>query len=150
MTFFANLKTKIKTEPFKYIILLLALLMFISLFFVKNNIRKTDNSRSDQQPSNELMVFVQDGCLHCEHAEEFLAINAGKYKDINVVFYNLKNRDAQVLLFKNISRLDIPQDGLGTPIFIMGDEYIVGFGENEKSNLIQLLKEKKIRRAGSE
>ncbi len=135
---------KIKTKYFKYVVLLVLAVILISLFFVKNNIGKNDNLKTDQQPNSELMVFVQDGCLHCQHAEEFLALNGDKYKDVDIVFYNLKNRVSQVLLFKNIARLNIPQDGLGTPIFIMGDEYIIGFGENEKNSLIQLLNEKKI------
>lgn len=149
MTFFTNLKTKIKNEPFKYLILLAVVLIFISFLFIKNNMSEKNNSTSNQESTNELMVFVQDGCLYCEYAEEFLASNADKYNDVNVTIYNLKDRETQVLLFKNISRLNIPQDGLGTPIFIMGDDYILGFGENEKSNLIQLLKEKKIKRTES-
>ena len=149
MSFLINLKTKIKNEPFKYIVLLLVVLMFGSLFFIKGNLKHKKSKMPLSSTSNELMVFIQDGCLHCEHAEKFLTENSNKYKDIEITFYNLKDRDAQVLLFKNISKLDIPQEGLGTPIFIIRNEYIVGFGENEKSNLKQLLMGKKIRKTNS-
>lgn len=149
MSFLTNLKTKMKNEKFKYAVLLLVILMFGSLFFIKSNHRNEKDYLGENSTNNELMVFIQDGCLHCRHAEEFLAKNKEKSKNIEVVYYNLKDRESQVLLFKNISRLDIPQNDLGTPIFIMGNEYIIGFGDNEKSNLKQLLQGKKIRTAKS-
>jgi len=108
-----------------------------------------NHSKYDNQNGDQLMVFVQDGCLHCNHAEEFLKANAEKYKDVNIVFYNLKDGKAQTLCYKNILRLNIPQKNLGTPIFIKGDEYIIGFGEKEKSNLERLLSEKKIKDGNS-
>lgn len=143
-----NLGTKIKSEPLKYIASFIVVLMFCSMFFIRNNLKnRATASERVKSTSNELMVFVQDGCPHCEHAEQFLSGNNEKSDDVEVVIYNLKDRESLALLFKNISRLNIPQDGLGTPIFIMGDEYIIGFGEDEKSILKQLLMGKKIRAA---
>lgn len=145
MIFLENLKAKIRTKYFNYSLLLILIITFVFLFFLKNNIRKTKNSELNKTTNNELMIFVQDGCIHCKHAEEFLSVNIDKYKNINFIFYNLKNRESQVLLFKNISKLNIPKENIGTPIFIMDNKYIIGFGEKEKSNLIRLLNEKKIR-----
>ncbi len=144
MKFLNKLKKKAKDKQLKYITLLLIVATFLTLIFIKPAMT-TDNAFENVEGREELMVFVQDNCHFCQQAENFLIDNKEDFKDVNVVFYNLKNNSSQVKLFKNISRLNISQNGLGTPIFILGDDYIVGFGETQKSNLINLLNEKKIK-----
>ena len=145
MNFLNNIKEDIKTKPLKYQILAILIILFIGLLFTKPIIIDNKNSLKNQDTENELMVFIQDGCLHCLHAEQFLNSNKNKFKNIHITYYNLKDSSSQVKLFRNISRLRIPQQGLGTPIFVINDNYIIDFGEQQKSNLIQLLNEKKIK-----
>ena len=145
MNFLNNIKEDIKTKPLKYQILAILIILFIGLLFTKPIIIDNKNSLKNQDTENELMVFIQDGCLHCLHAEQFLNSNKNKFKNIHITYYNLKDSSSQVKLFRNISRLRIPQQGLGTPIFVINDNYIIGFGEQQKSNLVQLLNEKKIK-----
>lgn len=144
MKFLNKFRKKAKDKQLKYITLLLIVATFLTLIFIKPAMT-TDNAFENVEGREELMVFVQDNCHFCQQAESFLIDNKEDFKDVNVVFYNLKNNSSQVKLFKNISRLNISQNGLGTPIFILGDDYIVGFGETQKSNLINLLNEKKIK-----
>lgn len=127
----------IKEKPLLYISLIIIFCIFLNFKYtskfkvdLNNNINK-----------NELLVFIQDGCVHCEHAENFL--NNNKFDNIEVKYYNLKDKNSLNLLFKQISRLNIPKENLGTPIFVIDDKYIIGFGEEEKEMLINIINEKK-------
>ena len=129
---------KIKNEPFKYLSLFIVLLLFIiisakeGLFHQVKIDKNLENINKD-----DLLVFVQDGCPHCAHAEDFL--NNISIESVNIVYHNLKNKNSLALLFQNITRLNIPKDQLGTPIFIFNDKYIIGFGEEEKAQILDLI-----------
>lgn len=138
MKFIDDQIKNIKNKPLLYISIFLAIIAFFALVKFKSN---SKNAESLSNNSNELSVFVQDGCIHCEHAEEFL--NNNKFDNINIVYYNLKDNDSVNLLLKEISRLNIPRENLGTPIFVIGNKYIIGFGEEEKQELIDQINEKK-------
>lgn len=138
MKFIDNQIKNIKNKPLLYISIFLAIIAFFALVKFKSN---SKNAESLSNNSNELSVFIQDGCIHCEHAEEFL--NNNKFDNINVVYYNLKYNNSVNLLLKEISRLNIPKENLGTPIFVIGDKYIIGFGEEKKQELIDQINEKK-------
>ena len=129
---------KIKNEPFKYLSLFIVFLLFIiisakeGLFHQVKIDKNLENINKD-----DLLVFVQDGCPHCAHAEDFL--NNTNIESVNIVYHNLKNKNSLALLFQNITRLNIPKDQLGTPIFIFNDKYIIGFGEEEKAQILDLI-----------
>lgn len=129
---------KIKNEPFKYISIFVVFLLFIiisakeGLFHQVKIDKNLENINKD-----DLLVFVQDGCPHCAHAEDFL--NNTNIESVNIVYHNLKNKNSLALLFQNIARLNIPKDRLGTPIFIFNDKYIIGFGEEEKAQILDLI-----------
>ena len=137
---------KIKSEPFKYSTLVVAILLFFTILFNEGllNNAKIDDKVSDVN-QNELLVFVQDGCIHCRHAEDFLENNT--FDGIKVVYHNLKDQKSMGTLFQYIAKLHISEKGLGTPIFIFNDNYIVGFSEKEKENLIRLLNDKKLEKS---
>ncbi|HSQ97986.1 MAG TPA: hypothetical protein VLL98_04685 [Rickettsiales bacterium] len=133
---------KIKVEPFKYLILVGTVLLFFVITFREGLLTKVkiDEKISDIN-QNELLVFVQDGCPHCAHAEDFL--NNNKFDGVKVVYHNLNNKTSLGLLFQYIAKLSIPQKDLGTPLFIFNDEYIMGFSEEEKNSLINLITNRK-------
>ncbi|MDD2840375.1 MAG: hypothetical protein PHY80_04620 [Rickettsiales bacterium] len=134
---------KIKLEPFKYSTLAIAILLFFIVLFNEGllNNAKIDEKVSDIN-QNELLVFIQDGCIHCAHAEDYL--NNNTFDGVKVIYHNLKDKTSMGLLFQYIAKLHIPQQGLGTPIFVFNDNYIVGFAEEEKNNLIKLLNNQKL------
>ena len=129
---------KIKNEPFKYLSLFIAFLLFIIISAKEGLFHqvKIDKNLENINKDN-LLVFVQDGCPHCAHAEDFL--NNANIESVNVVYHNLKNKNSLALLFQNITRLNIPKDQLGTPIFIFNDKYIIGFGEEKKAQILDLI-----------
>lgn len=140
MSFIDKQVENIKKKPLLYICIACCFILFLLFLKSQYTSKIKLNSASDIK-NNELSVFVQDGCIHCEHAENFL--NNNKFENINIVFYNLEDNDSLNFLFKQVSRLNIPRDQLGTPIIVFGDKYIIGFGEAEKSRLIEIINEKK-------
>lgn len=140
MKFIDNQIKNIKEKPLLYISLIIVFFAFFAFLKFKNNPKFKVDLNNDID-KNELLVFVQDGCIHCEHAEDFL--NNNKFDNIEINYYNLKDSNSVNLLFKQISRLNIPKENLGTPIFVIDDKYIIGFGEKEKEMLIDVINEKK-------
>lgn len=136
-----DLKNVLKSNGFRIGLLALAAIISVFLVFTKKSNQNEINSVIPYK--NQLIVFVQDGCIHCSHAEEFL--NKNKFKDVVVVFHNLKEPKSMNLLFESIERLAIPQENLGTPIFIFNDNYIIGFSQEQENHLTQMIKEKKIK-----
>lgn len=129
------IKNKIKRQPVKFAVLVALIVAIFYLFFIKSNF--TGKHENNPENTRELAVFVQDGCYYCTEAERFL--NSSKFKNVNIVYYNLKDSISVNKLTKNITKLKIPKENLGTPIFIIDDKYIIGFGKREKDNLISIL-----------
>ena len=140
MKFIKDYINNVKHKPMFYFLVFCGVVIFSLLLNSYHKI-KIEIDSIDDINTNELSVFVQDGCIHCKQAEEFL--NDNKFDNISVVFYNLKDEYSLNYLFKQVARLDIPQDNLGTPILIFNDEYIIGFGEAQKALLIEAINEKK-------
>ena len=132
------LKEKFKQEKFKYSLIFIMAILFLFLSFREHFSNYFLDKNVESIHKNELSIFVQDGCIHCQRAEEFF--NNNKFDNINVVYYNLKDRDSLAFLFKNITRLNIPQSELGTPIFVLDNNYIIGFSEESKNALLNLIK----------
>ena len=132
------LKEKFKQEKFKYSLIFIMAILFLFLSFREHFSNYFLDKNVESIHKNELSIFVQDGCIHCQRAEEFF--NNNKFDNINVVYYNLKDRDSVAFLFKNITRLNIPQSELGTPIFVLDNNYIIGFSEESKNALLNLIK----------
>jgi len=137
-----TLKDRIKKEPVKFSVLVILFFMVIAILFRGISSYKNVESKNKSLNVKELTVFVQDGCIHCMNAEDFFNLN--KFDNINVVYYNLKDDKSMVLFLKTIAKLGIPQDNLGTPIFVFGNNYVVGFGEKQKEDLVNMIKEDSI------
>ena len=131
------------------LVILLALVYYFGFVVNKN---KSNNNISEFKPSNYIIQFnsnilgekfneVGNETKDCNYEISFL--NNNKFDNINVVYYNLKYNNSVNLLLKEISRLNIPKENLGTPIFVIGDKYIIGFGEEKKQELIDQINEKK-------
>jgi glutaredoxin len=121
-------------KPIRSIFLFFCAILFY--FFALRNSFVNTTSATGNVP--ELSVFVQDGCVHCLNAEKYLSTKP--FGDqVNVVYYNLKDKKNIDKLRKEIERLSVPTDSLGTPIFIIKDDYILGFGEEIKEELNKLV-----------
>lgn len=78
------------------------------------------------QQSADIEAFVRDGCVHCQHAEQFLAALQGEQPDLRLVVYNVMHEpDA---LKRLLSIFENNQAGPPRlPAFVVRGELIVGY-----------------------
>jgi glutaredoxin len=97
-----------------------------------------NNSTETNKNRPELAVFVQDGCPHCINAEKYLSTNPYKGK-VNVVYYNLKDAKNRRRLAEATDIFGIPKTEVGTPFFMIGKRYVLGFSERSRAELDALI-----------
>ncbi len=72
---------------------------------------------------NQVYFFYQTTCPHCHHAIDY--INK-KYPDLKMVLVNIANQDGFKLFEKCARKFNLTEH-LGTPLFCMGDKYLMGW-----------------------
>ncbi|MDR2526998.1 MAG: hypothetical protein LBC92_03940 [Rickettsiales bacterium] len=122
-----------KKNIFKICIIIVCALIFSFFAFEKHFV----NSSTADDGRRKLHVFVQDGCVYCLKAEEWLKTDPFKGK-INVTFYNLKDKMSSNFLNRLLVELDY-KGQIGTPIFIIEDRFIMGWDEKMKDELKSIL-----------
>lgn len=75
-----------------------------------------------------IAVFVRVGCVHCQDEEAFLQKLQKEVDYIDVTYYRLESQPDREQWNNLTTRLGIAKV---TPITIIGDTYIVGFGNDE-------------------
>lgn len=79
----------------------------------------------------KLYLFYSDSCPHCAHEKEFLVtIDNIKIKKYEVSQYSK-------LYDKVVDKLNI--DSNGVPLTIIGSDYVVGFSENTKTEIKEMI-----------
>ncbi|GMO62058.1 MAG: hypothetical protein Ta2D_08330 [Rickettsiales bacterium] len=121
----------VKKNGFKISILLICFVIF-GAFGFKGHFKNEEKPLIEGVA--ELEVYVQDGCIHCMNAEEWLKTDPFGDK-VNVVYYNLKDRKNVDILLKKADKLGINKNEIGTPIFIIGGDYKMGFSEDIKKTV---------------
>ena len=135
-----NLIQYILQNKFNICLIFILLLIFIyskKTTTFKDNYFKLNNI-------NQVKIFVQDGCYHCNELEKFLkTIDISKY---DVIMYNLtKDINYQNLLIKYINKHNIPLNSVGTPIIFYNNGYTIGFQNttNGQTEIIDILESSK-------
>lgn len=89
---------------------------------------------SAQQPTlsstnqTTVVVFVRNGCTHCQAEEQFLETLLRERKDVAVRYYRLENANERKVWDEFTTRVESSKV---TPITVVGDKYIVGFDKAE-------------------
>lgn len=89
---------------------------------------------SAQQPTlsstnqTTVVVFVRNGCTHCQAEEQFLETLLRERKDVAVRYYRLENANDRKVWDEFTTRVESSKV---TPITVVGDKYIVGFDKAE-------------------
>lgn len=75
---------------------------------------------------NQVYFFYQTTCPHCHHAADYVK---KKYPDLNIVAVNIAQHDGFKLFEKCARKFDLTEN-LGTPLFCMGDKYLMGWSSS--------------------
>ncbi len=117
----------------KFIILLLFLTSFI---FLPNNVYASDTIT--------VYLFRGNTCQHCEDALEYLNNNRDLIpQNVEIITYEVFQNDANATLMDTVAdTLNIDKtENYGTPLFIVGNEYIKGYGTNTWQELFTMAEE---------
>ena len=112
---------------------LFILLMMISLVILPQEVLAADKIT--------VYLFRGDTCIHCEDALEYLNNNRDIIPDnIEVVTYEVFRNDANATLMDTVAdNLEVDKsDNYGTPFFVVGSEYIKGYGTGTWEELFEI------------
>ena len=107
------------------------ILVFVAVFtvlvwgFGHKTSAKSDEVISD----NEIYVFIQKGCSHCLAAEKYLK---EKQPDLKVQLKDIAEPENLKLFFACGSKFKLNKATMGTPLFCMGKNYILGWSFEEQ------------------
>ncbi len=72
---------------------------------------------------DKIYLFYSTGCPHCHHAMQY--INA-KHPDLPLTKVNIAEKSGYDLFLRCAAKFNLGSR-IGTPLFCMGDEYIMGW-----------------------
>ncbi|KKR50543.1 hypothetical protein A3A55_00195 [Candidatus Roizmanbacteria bacterium RIFCSPLOWO2_01_FULL_40_14] len=101
------------------LVFLLGIVGFLFPFF---------SERVMAQTPTEIVVFLREGCTHCEAEEAYLDELVETREDITVTKYRLENEEERKIWVDFTDRLQISKV---TPITVIGTAYIIGFDTEE-------------------
>ncbi len=79
---------------------------------------------------NDVSVFTADSCGHCQDLKEFLDSEINNGSEISVEYYNLGEEEELNLFIEFTDKYEIPKV---TPIVLVGDKIIEGFGSDDST-----------------
>ena len=74
--------------------------------------------------NDQIFLFYSDGCPHCHDAEKYLS---EKYADLPIVRVNIGYEEGFELFKQCAQKFNLGRM-IGTPLFCMGENYIMGWG----------------------
>ena len=80
-------------------------------------------------PDDEIFVFTQKRCPHCHTAEAYLK---EAYPDLQVQIKEISRRENMKLFFACGKKFNLDRSQMGTPLFCMGDNYVMGWSPAEQ------------------
>jgi len=128
-----NLKNMIK-KIFTSLLLLIFSFSFINTAFANNSPQTTGEFKA------EIVVFLRQGCSHCDAEKKFLSSLEKERKDIKITRHNLEDQDSRDLWNKFTEQIEVSKV---TPITVVGQSYIIGFDKTETTgkDIIKLVEE---------
>ena len=91
--------------------------------------------------NSDIVIFSQKGCTHCVHAMAFINGELKKtFPDISVAEYDLNENRHNYELCAHTARRFQLGDRIGTPLIVVGDNYIMGWTTENQNKLPQFIK----------
>ena len=86
------------------------------------------SSCNDETTTNRVYVFSQPGCGHCINAHEYMT---RYYENYDIKELNIREGSNMDYMMRYARRFKVPTHSLGTPFIILGDNYIMGWGDEQ-------------------
>lgn len=83
----------------------------------------TQDVSQQQLDSDKIYFFYSNTCPHCHDALEYLN---SKYPDLELTMVNVGTPDGYNLLIESARKFNLG-NMIGTPLFVMGDEHLMGW-----------------------
>lgn len=81
------------------------------------------NQPDNKLYADEIYFFYQTTCPHCHHAQAYID---QKYPDLKMVSVNIADKNGFELFAKCAKKFKLGNK-VGTPLFCMGDKYLMGW-----------------------
>lgn len=98
---------------------------------------------NEQTRTNRIYVFSQPGCIHCEHAKSYMD---RYYRNYDIKEMNIREGSNMSYMLRYARKYGIKEQALGTPLIIMGDNYIMGWGNEQMKKFNRLARDFKPRK----
>ena len=82
----------------------------------------------DESSTNRVYVFSQPGCGHCINAHEYME---RYYKNYDIKELNIREGSNMSHMLRYARKFKVPEQTLGTPFIILGDNYVMGWGNEQ-------------------
>jgi len=92
----------------------------------------------EKTANNQIYVFSQPGCIHCEHARSYMQ---RYYQGYAIKEMNIHEGNNMSQLLRYAKKYHIAQQDLGTPLIAMGDNYIMGWGDEQQKKFNRYAKD---------
>ena len=87
---------------------------------------------------SEIYVFVQKTCPHCQAAEAYLDKS---YSNVSIQIRDISQSENRALFFACAEKFGLSKWSLGTPLFCIGNHYIMGWGPEEQAKFDAYVKD---------
>ncbi len=99
--------------------------LVVTIAFLTGCGEKTTSEMNNQEAKEVISFFYSNTCPHCHEALKF--INA-KYPDLRMNMVNVATKQGQKKLMECARKFNLG-NRVGTPLFCMGDKYIMGWSD---------------------
>lgn len=95
------------------------------------------NAVADEDLANDkIYFFTHNGCPYCEAAEAYINQNM---QDVAIEQVDIDKPGGMFLFRKYVQKFKLGRE-VGTPLFCMGDDYLMGWSEENQRKLVELSK----------
>ena len=91
----------------------------------------------EKKTTNRIYVFSQPGCIHCEHAKSYMN---RYYANYDIKDMNIREGNNMGYMLRYARKYKISEQNLGTPLIIMGDNYVMGWGTEQQKDFNRYVK----------
>jgi len=96
------------------------------------------SSCQEKKSTNRIYVFSQPGCMHCEHAKSYMD---RYYADYDIKDMNIREGNNMGYMLRYARKYKVPEQDLGTPFIVMGNNYVMGWGDDQQKQFNRYVKD---------